>query len=140
MQRFKDNGLESSEDFSGLDAQALSDELMRMKVTDIKVHANRMAREIIKASTLNRPTAHVDSIATAALQCAAPPTLDTLLRAIAPAFEVYVQRFKDNGLESSEDFSGLDAQALSDELMRMKVTDIKVHANRMAREIIKAST
>jgi hypothetical protein len=62
-----------------------------------------------------------------------------LLRVIGPAFEVYSQRLKDNGLESLEHLSGLDAHALSGELMRMKVTGMQVDANRTARELVKAS-
>jgi hypothetical protein len=61
-----------------------------------------------------------------------------VLQGLGPAFEMYVQRFKDKGLESFEDLSGLSADALSDELMRMGVTEFKTHANKMARELVKA--
>jgi hypothetical protein len=64
--------------------------------------------------------------------------IDAVLRGLGPAFEMYVQRFKDNGLESFEDLNGLSADALSDELMRMGVTELKPHANKMARELVKA--
>ena len=61
-----------------------------------------------------------------------------MVRGIGPAYEVYVQRFKDQGLESLEDLSGMNAEALSYELMRLGVTEFKAHANRMARELVKA--
>ena len=78
----------------------------------------------------------VDGAAAPAMQVAAAPTLDTVLRAVGPVFEKYVQGFKDNGLESFEDLIGLDAPALSNELLQLRVTDSKVHANRMARELM----
>ena len=52
--------------------------------------------------------------------------------------EVYVQRFADQGLHSIEDVSGMSAAALSDDLMKLGVTEVKLHANRMARELVQA--
>ena len=49
MQRFADQGLHSIEDVSGMSAAALSDDLMKLGVTEVKLHANRMARELVQA-------------------------------------------------------------------------------------------
>ncbi len=52
MQRFQDQGLDSLEDLGGMNAEALSDELMRLGVTEFKALkkiANRMARELVKS-------------------------------------------------------------------------------------------
>jgi hypothetical protein len=67
--------------------------------------------------------------------------LRAVVRGIGRAYEVYVQRFQDQGLDSLEDLGGMNAEALSDELMRLGVTEFKALkkiANRMARELVKS--
>ena len=48
------------------------------------------------------------------------------------------RRFQDNGLHSLDDLSGIGVEALSDELIQMGITTITLHANKMAKELIKA--
>jgi hypothetical protein len=66
-------------------------------------------------------------------------SIETVVRKLGPAFDIYVQRFKDCGLVGLEDVRGLNVESLSAELIQMKITRLKVHANRMARELINAA-
>jgi hypothetical protein len=61
-----------------------------------------------------------------------------VVRGIGPAYEVYVQRFRDNGLHSLEDLGDIGVEALCNELIQMGITAIRLHANRMAKELVKA--
>ena len=76
--------------------------------------------------------------ATALLDPAAAPSIDTVLRSLGAVYEVYIEPLKAN-VSSLDDFSGMDANAVSDELMRMKVTEVKTHANRMAKALLNKS-
>jgi len=69
---------------------------------------------------------------------AAALSIEAVVRGIGPAYDRYVQRFQDNGLHSLEDLSGMNAEALSDELIQMGITAIRLHANKMAQELVKA--
>jgi hypothetical protein len=59
------------------------------------------------------------------------------LRSLGTVFETYIEPLKAH-VSSLDDFSGMDAIAVSDELMRMKVTAFKAHANRMATALLSA--
>jgi hypothetical protein len=69
---------------------------------------------------------------------AAAPSVEAVVRGIGPAYEVYVQRFQDNGLHSLEDLGDIGVEALCDELIQMGITAIRLHANKMAKELVKA--
>ena len=90
------------------------------------------------AITPSSPATSSGGAAAAAPGPASAPSIEAVVRGIGPAYEVYVQRFQDQGLDSLEDLSGMNAEALSNELMRLGVTEFKAHANRMARELVKA--
>jgi GTPase SAR1 family protein len=90
------------------------------------------------AITPSSPVTSSGGAAAAAPGPASAPSIEAVVRGIGPAYEVYVQRFQDNGLRSLEDLSDISVEALCDELIEMGITAIKLHANRMARELVKA--
>ena len=87
--------------------------------------------------------AHVSTVASAnasqsSAQSATFPTIISVLRNLPSSYEMYIQRFKDHSLEI-DDFRGMDAETLSAELINLKITELKTHANRMARELLDAA-
>jgi hypothetical protein len=90
------------------------------------------------AITPSSPATSSGGAAAAAPGPASAPSIEAVVRGIGPAYEVYVQRFQDNGLRSLEDLGDIGVEALCDELIQMGITAIRLHANRMAKELVKA--
>ncbi len=60
------------------------------------------------------------------------------MRGIGPDYEVYVERFQDNGLHILEDLGDIGVDSLCDELIQMGITAIRLHADKLAKELVKA--
>ena len=114
-----------------------SDQVCRILERDRPLSA-KASYDALTPTTLQTHASFV--CANASQASASIPTIESVLRGpcLGPAFEVYVQKFKDCGLESLEDIGEMDVETLSKELIAMNITEFKMHANKMARELLKA--